>query len=127
MRRYDYPPSIAAGTIAAGGTLGAMFPPSTVLVVYGIITDQDIGRLFLAGIVPGLIAVAMYIATLALIGVVRPAAMPAGPRFGWADRLARLQGRLGVVGLVRICYRRPLWRPVHRHRGGRNGGGRCLS
>ena len=65
MRRFNYPQSIAAGTIAAGGTLGAMFPPSTVLVVYGIITEQDIGKLFMAGIIPGLVAVGMYIATLA--------------------------------------------------------------
>lgn len=53
MRRHNYPKSFAAGTIAAGGTLGAMFPPSTVLVVYGIITEQDISRLFMAGVIPG--------------------------------------------------------------------------
>src|SRR5882724_3353783 len=63
MRRYKYPQSIAAG-----GTLGAMFPPSTVLAVYGIITEQDIGKLFIAGILPGLLAVSMYIATVSIIG-----------------------------------------------------------
>ena len=62
MRRYNYPQSFATGVIAAGGTLGAMLPPSTVLAVYGIITEQDIGKLFIAGIVPGLLAAAMYIA-----------------------------------------------------------------
>src|ERR1700729_1089309 len=72
MRRYDYPQSFATGVIAAGGTLGAMFPPSTVLAVYGIITDQDIGRLFIAGILPGLLAVSMYILTVAIIVRVRP-------------------------------------------------------
>src|SRR5438552_9194733 len=56
MRRYGYPQSFAAGVIAAGGTLGAMLPPSTVLAVYGIITEQDIGKLFIAGIVPGVLA-----------------------------------------------------------------------
>ena len=91
MRRFGYPRSIAAGTIAAGGTLGAMFPPSTVLVVYGIITEQDIGRLFLAGIVPGLLAVAMYILTLAIIGAVRPELLPSGPRSSWAERGAALR------------------------------------
>ena len=60
MRRYDYPQSFATGVIAAGGTLGAMFPPSTVLAVYGIITEQDIGKLFIAGILPGMLAVSMY-------------------------------------------------------------------
>src|SRR5215470_16561312 len=64
MRRYKYPQSFATGVIAAGGTLGAMFPPSTVLAVYGIITEQDIGKLFIAGILPGILAVSMYNATV---------------------------------------------------------------
>ena len=64
MRRFNYPRAFAAGTIAAGGTLGAMFPPSTVLVVYGIITEQDISRLFMAGVLPGLLAVCMYVGRL---------------------------------------------------------------
>src|SRR5271168_1657993 len=66
MIRYKYPQSFATGVIAAGGTLGAMFPPSTVLAVYGLITEQDIGRLFIAGILPGLLAVAMYMITVAV-------------------------------------------------------------
>ena len=57
MRRFGYPQSFATGVIAAGGTLGAMLPPSTVLAVYGIITEQDIGKLFIAGIIPGLLAI----------------------------------------------------------------------
>src|SRR5438477_7116783 len=72
MRRYGYPKSFATGVIAAGGTLGAMLPPSTVLAVYGIITEQDIGKLFIAGIIPGLLAAAMYIVTISMIGYVRP-------------------------------------------------------
>ena len=91
MRRFGYPQSIAAGTIAAGGTLGAMFPPSTVLVVYGIITEQDIGKLFMAGVVPGLIAVCMYIATLAVVGAVRPNLLPRGPRSTWRERRSALR------------------------------------
>src|ERR1700721_5626 len=67
MRRYDYPQSFAAGVIAAGGTLGAIFPPSTVLPVYGLIPQQDIGKLFIAGILPGLLAMAMYMVTIAII------------------------------------------------------------
>src|SRR5579864_3035053 len=77
MRRYKYPQSFATGVIAAGGTLGAMFPPSTVLAVYGIITEQDIGKLFIAGILPGVLAVSMYIATIAIIGWARPKFLPA--------------------------------------------------
>ncbi|HXQ65058.1 MAG TPA: TRAP transporter permease [Alphaproteobacteria bacterium] len=86
MRRFHYPQSFSTGVIAAGGTLGAMFPPSTVLAVYGIITEQDIGKLFMAGIIPGIIAVSMYIITIVIIGVLRPAFLPAGPRSSWKER-----------------------------------------
>jgi C4-dicarboxylate transporter, DctM subunit len=88
MRRYKYPQSFATGVIAAGGTLGAMFPPSTVLAVYGIITEQDIGKLFVAGILPGVLAVSMYIATISIIGWWRPEFLPAGERTTTAQRLA---------------------------------------
>jgi C4-dicarboxylate transporter, DctM subunit len=91
MRRYKYPQSFATGVIAAGGTLGAMFPPSTVLAVYGIITEQDIGKLFIAGILPGILAVSMYIATVSIIGWLRPEFLPAGERTGAAERLAALR------------------------------------
>jgi C4-dicarboxylate transporter, DctM subunit len=87
MRRYGYPQSFATGVIAAGGTLGAMLPPSTVLAVYGIITEQDIGRLFIAGIMPGLLAITMYICTVMLIGFARPNFLPTAPRFSWTERL----------------------------------------
>ncbi|MGB7102656.1 MAG: TRAP transporter permease [Xanthobacteraceae bacterium] len=87
MRRYGYPQSFAAGVIAAGGTLGAMLPPSTVLAVYGIITEQDIGKLFIAGILPGILAAAMYMTTVAIIGWARPKYLPAGPRSSWKQRL----------------------------------------
>jgi C4-dicarboxylate transporter, DctM subunit len=87
MRRYGYPQSFATGVIAAGGTLGIMIPPSTVLAVYGLITQQDIGKLFVAGIVPGIIAVLMYMLTITLIGYLRPGFLPAGPRASWRERL----------------------------------------
>jgi C4-dicarboxylate transporter, DctM subunit len=91
MRRYNYPQSFATGVIAAGGTLGIMIPPSTVLAVYGLITDQDVGKLFIAGIIPGLLAVAMYMVTISLIGFLRPAHLPAGPRSTWPERLTALR------------------------------------
>ena len=91
MRRYGYPQSFATGVIAAGGTLGAMLPPSTVLAVYGIITEQDIGKLFIAGILPGLLAISMYISTIVLLGIVRPGFLPAGKRISWSERLAALR------------------------------------
>jgi tripartite ATP-independent transporter DctM subunit len=91
MRRFGYPQSFSAGVIAVGGTLGAMLPPSTVLVVYGIITQQDIGKLFIAGVVPGLLAITMHMITIAIIGAVRPGFLPAGPRSSWKDRVAALR------------------------------------
>jgi C4-dicarboxylate transporter DctM subunit len=91
MRRYGYPQSFSTGVIAAGGTLGAMLPPSTVLAVYGLITQQDIGKLFQAGILPGLLAMAMYMITIAIICRVRPNLLPTVPKASWQDRLAGLK------------------------------------
>ena len=91
MRRYGYPKSFATGVIAAGGTLGAMLPPSTVLAVYGLITQQDIGKLFRAGIGPGLLAMLMYMATIAVICRVKPDFLPTVPKATWAERVAGLR------------------------------------
>jgi C4-dicarboxylate transporter, DctM subunit len=87
MRRNKYPQSFSVGVIAAGGTLGAMLPPSTVLAVYGIITEQDIGKLFMAGVIPGLIAALMYVLTITVIGIVRPGFLPTIPKAPWSERL----------------------------------------
>jgi len=88
MRRFNYPQSFANGVIAVGGTLGAMLPPSTVLVVYGIITEQDIGKLFIAGIIPGLLAILLHMTTIFIIGRVRPNFLPQGPASTWRARVA---------------------------------------
>ena len=87
MRRFNYPQSFSTGVIAVGGTLGAMLPPSTVLVVYGLITQQDIGKLFIAGIIPGALAIVMHMITIAIIGRVRPGFLPAGSRSSWGERI----------------------------------------
>ena len=87
MRRFNYPQSFSTGVIAVGGTLGAMLPPSTVLVVYGLITQQDIGKLFIAGIIPGGLAIVMHMITIAIIGRVRPGFLPAGSRSSWGERI----------------------------------------
>ena len=91
MRRFNYPQSFATGVIAAGGTLGAMFPPSIVLAVYGLITQQDIGKLFMAGILPGLLAVSMYIATIAIIGLIYPDWLPTTPAATMRERLQAIR------------------------------------
>ena len=90
MRRYGYPQSFSTGVIAAGGTLGAMLPPSTVLAVYAVITQQDIGKLFMAGIFPGLLAICMYVLTIVIIVAIAPKLLPAGEKRPWAERRAAM-------------------------------------
>ena len=90
MRRYNYDPRLATGVVAAGGTLGILIPPSTVLVIYGILTEQSIGKLFLAGFLPGLLLTALFIVTVALVCAVRPAFGPPGPRATMPERWAAL-------------------------------------
>src|SRR5260370_42195554 len=68
-----------------------MLPPSTVLAVYGIITEQDIGKLFIAGIMPGILAASMYMMTVAVIVWARPKYLPAGPRASWTERIEGLR------------------------------------
>jgi tripartite ATP-independent transporter DctM subunit len=91
MRRFGYPQSFSTGVIAAGGTLGIMIPPSTVFAVYGLITEQDVGKLFIAGVLPGALAVSMYMLTITIIGTVRPGFLPAGKRASWPERIAALK------------------------------------
>ena len=91
MRRFGYPTSFATGVIAGGGTLGAMLPPSTVLAVYAILTQQDIGKLFMAGIVPGLLAMLMYVLTIGALVKLRPQWLPAGEAKPWSERAADLK------------------------------------
>src|SRR5216110_1049172 len=91
MRRFGYPQSFATGVIAAGGTLGIMIPPSTVFAIYGLITEQDVGRLFIAGIVPGLLAVSMYMITITIIGHAKPGFLPEGKRAPRNEKLAALK------------------------------------
>lgn len=91
MRRFGYPQSFATGVIAAGGTLGIMIPPSTVFAIYGLITQQDVGKLFVAGIIPGILATLMYIGTIAIVGFAKPGFLPAGARVPFKERLAALR------------------------------------
>src|SRR4051794_9762751 len=91
MRRFGYPQSFATGVIAAGGTPRIMIPPSTVFAIYGLITEQDVGRLFIAGIVPGVLAVSMYMITITIIGYARPGFLPQGQPAPAAEKLAALK------------------------------------
>lgn len=92
MLKFGYKRSLATGTIAAGGTLGILIPPSVVLAIYGIITEQDIAVLFMAGLIPGLLAVFMYLILIITISRLDPAAAPAVGKFDWRTAVLSLRG-----------------------------------
>ena len=91
MRRNGYHPGFSTGVIAAGGTLGIMIPPSVIFALYGILTEQDIGKLFISGILPGLLAVVLYMIVIQIIGQLKPGLLPRGPKASWAEKLASLR------------------------------------
>ena len=99
MRRYGYSDSLSAGTIAAGGTLGILIPPSIIMVIYCIFTNEDIGRMFMAGVLPGVLMVASFLVTVALWVRLRPAAAPAGIAMAWNKRIAALKKTWAFVVL----------------------------
>ena len=97
-----YAPGFAAGTVAAGGTLGALVPPSIILVIYAVLAEELIITLYVAAIVPALIAIGLHLATIALVVRLRPGAGPAGPRMPWRERLAELRHG-GPVALLLVA------------------------
>ena len=99
MRKYGYSDALATGAIAAGGTLGILIPPSVVLVIYGILAEQNIGKLFIAGILPGLLAVVCYLGAVALSVRLDPKAGPPGDPMPWRERFAAL-GQVWAVLLL---------------------------
>ncbi|WP_436643364.1 TRAP transporter large permease [Microbaculum sp. FT89] len=99
MRRYGYSDSLATGSIAAGGTLGILIPPSIVLVLYGVITQQDIGKLFLAGILPGLVGVLGYLIAVRLSLIISPEHQREIEALPFMERVRATKGVIGVLGL----------------------------
>lgn len=97
MEREGYAPRYAAGSIAAGGTLGVLIPPSVPMVLYGIITENDIGKLFVAGIVPGIVAVFLYFVAVRLIAAFKPDAIPVGRPSSFAEKIRSLRGVWSAV------------------------------
>ena len=99
MRKHNYSPSLATGAITAGGSIGSLVPPSAALIVFGILTEQSIGRLFTAAIVPAVTQGLFYMAVIWLLCTLRPALGPRLPRAPWSERFASLS-RLWDVGLL---------------------------
>ena len=101
MRRYKYADSLATGVIAAGGTLGILIPPSAGLVIYGIITEESIGRLFMAGVIPGILLTALFVLTVWIVVRRDPAMAPhATESVPWRDRLGATASAVWIGGIV---------------------------
>lgn len=99
MLRFGYDPRLAAGSVAAGGTLGIMIPPSLGMIIYAVITETSIGRMFAAGIVPGIVAILLYIGVITVWTRLRPDLGPATERQNWSVRLKSLVQVWGVAVL----------------------------
>jgi len=97
LRRAGYSGALATGALAAGGTLGIMIPPSVPLVIYAILTQESIGKLFMAAVLPGIIAMLGYMLVVRIVVGLDPAAGPAGPRTDWRERLGSLLAVLPVL------------------------------
>jgi tripartite ATP-independent transporter DctM subunit len=102
MRRYGYSPSLSAGSVAAGGTLGILIPPSVVLILYGLMTENNIGALFAAGLLPGILGIVLYILAVRIVVWRDPAAGPPGPRVPWKERMQALSRTSMIVVLFVI-------------------------
>jgi tripartite ATP-independent transporter DctM subunit len=99
MRKYKYSDSLASGSIASAGTLGILIPPSIFLVVYGIWTETSVGKLFIAGIIPGVLMMLAFVLVIFVMCVVKPELGPVGPRFNWGERLRSLNKLLSVFSI----------------------------
>ena len=103
MKRYNYDDSLATGSVAAAGSLGILIPPSTIFIIYGLMTEQSIGKLFIAGVFPGLLLASLFMAVVVLLCLRNPSLAPAGAPTSWKEKLAGLTGvieMLVLFGLV---------------------------
>lgn len=99
MRKYNYDDRLATGSIAAGGTLGILIPPSVMMVVYGILTETDIGKLFAAGFLPGMVAMLMYLITVMIITAINPSLGRPGEKASWRERFEATKGVMAITVL----------------------------
>lgn len=133
MRRYGYSDRLATGAIAAGGTLGIIIPPSIILIIYGILTQQNIGELFLAGLLPGLIGVLGYVIAVRLSLLIWPEQFESLARLPLGDRVRALRGVSGALVLFTfvlggsISAYSPRPRPPGWGRGVRSSSPRCVA
>lgn len=97
MQKYNYDKGLATGSVAAGGTLGILIPPSVGFILYGIITENSISELFVAGIIPGLLLASMFMLTIYIIAKKNPEKGPPGPKFTLKEKFEALKGIWGIA------------------------------
>ncbi|MBL3567769.1 TRAP transporter large permease subunit, partial [Rhodovulum sulfidophilum] len=100
MLKIGYDKRFAAGVVAAGGTLASLIPPSAILVIYAIIVEQDVGKLLLAGFVPGMVSACIYALLIVAMALALPRFGPAVRGFGWGERLRALPKALPILFVV---------------------------
>ena len=102
MRRFGYDRRLAAGAVAAGGTLGILIPPSTGFVIYAILTEESIGRLFLAGVIPGIILAGFFLLTIFVQTAIRPRLGPAARRYDWREKRDALLRGVSIIFIIAV-------------------------
>jgi tripartite ATP-independent transporter DctM subunit len=102
MREQGYDPKLACGIVAAGGVLGILIPPSVILVFYGVITDTSVGSMLIAGVIPGLLSVVIYILGLTMLSRIEPTLAPKPLKVSWRERFSSLRYGLGAFLLFFI-------------------------
>ena len=102
MDRFAYSPRLSTGVVAAGGTLGILIPPSTGFVIYAILTEQSIGRLFMAGILPGILLLSAFLLTIALLCTLKPELGPRGPKTNAREKGRAFLGAVPILAIVVI-------------------------
>jgi len=109
MKRYDYKPELATGVVAAGGSLGILIPPSVIFIVYGIQTEQSIGKLFMSGLIPGFLLTGLFILTIVIWTTLRPELGPRGPKAGAAEKIRSLMGLIETLILFVLIMGGLFW------------------
>jgi tripartite ATP-independent transporter DctM subunit len=102
MKKYKYDLALATGSVAAGGSMGILIPPSVILIIYGIITEQSIGKLFLAGFIPGVMEAIFYILVIAALTKINPSLGPRGPKTNFVEKLSALSKTWEVLVLFLV-------------------------
>ena len=102
MKKFNYDTKLTAGAVAAGGTLGILIPPSMGFILYGILTEESVGKLFMAGVIPGLLEILFYVATIFVMCGINPSLGPAGPKTSIKEKVVSLRHTWAMMALFML-------------------------